>query len=120
LNEIIGIAQEIKIKIGLLEKMRVEIRNRAEQKAIKGAEYDRALALTILKLKNGAVIDLDGEPVEGKKLPANLIDRVARGICWREKLEADKAEALYKSLISNIDSVQAEMNGLQSINRHID
>ena len=53
------------------------------------------------------------------KLPATIIEKTAKGICWQARLDMEKADALYKSLISNIDSVQAELNGFQSINRHL-
>jgi len=118
--DLVTIANEIKRKIQLLEKMRIEIRDRATKKAQAGAEYDKVLAVTIIKLKNGAIFDLDGESIDGHKLPANLLEKIAKGICWQAKLKADEAEAMYKSLISNIDSVQAELNGYQSINRHLD
>jgi hypothetical protein len=118
--ELIEIGQAIKKKIALLEKMRIEIRDRAEKKAIEAAAYDRAIAITIIRLRNGQIYELDGETIDGIKLPANLLEKIAKGICWKERLEADKAEAFYKSLISNIDSVQAELNGYQSINRHLD
>jgi len=117
--ETIQLANEIKQKINLLEKMRKEIRERAENKAISGANYDRALAVTILQIKNGKPIEFENELIDNK-LPANLIEKIAKGICWKEKLETDKAEALYKSLISNIDSVQSELNGLQSCNRYLE
>jgi len=115
--EMIEVAQTIEAKIRLLEKMRVEIRDRAIAKAEMGAIYDKAMALTILKLKNGAITEFAGEPIGG--LPATVLEKIARGICWSEKLEADKADGLYKSLISNIDSVQSELNGWQSVNRYL-
>jgi hypothetical protein len=45
---------------------------------------------------------------------------VAKGICSQARNDMEIADGLYKSVISNIDSVQAELNGLQSINRHLD
>ena len=116
--EVLEVAQMINKKISLLEKMRVEIRHRAVNKAEASANYDKVIALTILKLKNGAIEEFGGEP--GKGLPATVLEKIARGICWAEKLKADEAEALYKSLISNIDSVMAELCGLQSLNRYLD
>ena len=116
--ELYEIAKRIEDKISLLERMRKEIRDRAEQKAISQAAYDKALAVCIIKLKNGQELELDGEKIQ--KPVQSIAEKIAKGICHGEKLEADKAEALYKSLISNIDSVKTEVNALQSINRYLD
>lgn len=118
--DLINIANEIHSKIGLLEKMRVEIRERAERKAEAGSEYSKKLALTIIQLKNGKIFEIDGEVISGESLPANLVEKIAKGICWQEQLNADKTEGLYKALISNIDAVQSELNGLQSINKNLE
>ena len=115
--DIINISNEIEKKIKLLEKMRVEIKERAENKAKTIAEYDKQLAVTIIKLKNNNIGEWEGE--ELIKLPATIIEKTAKGICWQARLDMEKADALYKSLISNINSVQAELNGYQSINRHL-
>jgi len=117
MNDVINISNEIEKKIKLLERMRVEIRERAESRAITMAEYDKQLAITIIRLKNNNIEEWEGE--EMIKLPATIIEKTAKGICWKAKLEMEKADALYKSLISNINSVQAELNGFQSINRHL-
>ena len=117
--ELLDIGREILAKVSLLEKMRVEIRQRAEAKAEAGAAYDRILAVTLLQLRNGKIFELDGEVVSGEKLPANILEKVAKGITWQESMAADKAEALYKALISNIDAVQSELNGLQSLNKNL-
>lgn len=116
--EVYEIAKKIEGRIDLLAKMRIEIRERAERKAKTAAAYDKALAVTMIRLKNGEEFDIDGNLVS--KVPTTYMEKVARGICHKEKLEMDEAEALYKSLISNIDSVQSEMNAYQSINRHLD
>ena len=118
MNDILLIADEIHKKIDILEKMRVQIKDRAERKAETIAEYDRKLAVNIMKLKNGIEMELDGEKISNP--PATLIEKIAKGIIWKERLEMEKADGLYKSIISNIDSVQSELNGLQSINRYLE
>ena len=117
--DVIEVSGLIYDKVKLLEKMRVEIRQRAEAKAEAGAAYDRIMAVTLLQLKNGKVFELEGEVVSGEKMAANILEKIAKGICWQEQLAADKSEALYKALISNIDAVQTEVNALQSINKNM-
>jgi hypothetical protein len=115
---ILNIANEIENKIKLLENMRVEIRNRAEKKAETLANYDKVISVTIIKLKNGEAFEFEGHTV---KDPVNtIIDKIARGICWKEKQEMELSEALYKALITNIDCVSVQINALQSINRYLD
>ena len=117
MNDIIQVNNEIEAKIKLLEKMRVEIKGRAEEKAAALSEYDKQLAITIIRLKNNNIDEWEGEKLVN--IQATVLEKIARGICWEAKLKMEKADAMYKSLISNIDSVQAELNGWQSINRHI-
>lgn len=115
--DVITISDAIQDKIKLLEKMRKELRVRAENKANTSAEYEKAIAITLIGLKNSKQYLIDGEAIQNP--PASIMDKLARGICYKEKLEMEKADGLYKSLISNMHCVQAELNGWQSINRHL-
>lgn len=117
MNDLIMLNNAIEDKIKLLEKMRAEIKSRAEQKAITISEYDKQLAITIIKLKNNNITEWEGENIVN--LPATLIEKIAKGICSRARNDMEIADGLYKSVISNIDSVQAELNGYQSINKHL-
>lgn len=117
--DLMELATEIHNKIKLLEKMRIEIRSRAEAKAEMNAIYSKQIALTIIQLKNGKIFELDGEVISGESMPANLLEKIAKGICWEAQLNADKADGLYKAIISNIDAVQSELNGLQSVNKNL-
>ena len=58
--ETINISNEIEKKIHLLEKMRMEIKDRAERKAKAIAEYYKKKTLLIFKLKNGIEIEYEG------------------------------------------------------------
>lgn len=117
--DLLDIGREILNKVSLLEKMRVEIRARAEAKAEAGAAYDRILAVTIVQLRAGKIFDLDGEMVSGEGMPANLVEKIAKGITWKEAMAADKSDALFKALQSNLNCVQTELSALQSINRNL-
>lgn len=116
--DVIKIAEKINNHINLLGIMRKEIRQRADDRANAIALYDKALAIAIIKLKNGEVFELDGNEI--KNPIGSITEKIAKGICWKEKLNIEKGDGLYKSLISNIDSVKAELNGMQSIYRHLE
>ena len=115
---VIEVAKRIEQKIALLEKARGTLEGLANDKALTAAMYDKELAVTLIKLKNGVAFTLDGASI--KDPPATLCEKIARGICWESKLQADQAEANYKLAITKLETVQSELNGYQSIFRFLD
>lgn len=115
--DIISVSKMIEKKIKLLEKMRIEIKERAERKANAIAEYYKKKTALVFKLKNGIEIEYEGMKLVNP--PATIISEAIKGLCWQELQEMELSDALYKSLISNINSVQVELNGYQSINRYL-
>lgn len=116
--ELIKIADLIHNKINLLSKGRGIVRSRAIKKAQTSSQYDKELALTIIRLKNGERLELEGKTIENP--PATLSEKIAKGIVWENKLEAEKAEALYKAAITNMNSLTTEVNALQSLLRYLE
>lgn len=106
--DVVSVSKDIEKKIDLLEKGRNGLEQLARTKAKTIGEYDKALQIAILKLKD------DG------KLPATLIEKVAKGECWKERAEMELADALYKIHVVKLDTIQAELNGYQSIYRHLE
>ena len=115
--ELIEISKRIQEKIELLEVGRKELLKRSHKKAESVADYEKALAITVIKLRNNAIPEAFGESCEN--LPATLIERVARGLVYEHKLKAESAEAEYKSAIEGMKAIEAELNGYQSINRYL-
>jgi hypothetical protein len=105
-HNVISIAKTIEFKINQLEEMRVQIRARAENKATAISNYDKALAKSIFLLRE-------------KGHPTTIIKELAKGECYEARYEMELADGLYKSLTSNMNCLQAELNGWQSINRHL-
>ena len=116
--EPIRLANEIRNKIHELKAGRNELKNRAKNKAETLAIYEREISKVIIKLRNEIEFELDGNTI--KNPPVSIIDKLAKGICWKEKLAAEQAEAEYRNAIKGMDSLMAELNGLQSINRYLD
>lgn len=112
------VADLIQHKIAELDSERPKLFDTAQSKAQAIAEYDKALAIASLKLRNGTISQLEGEPV--RNLPANLIPIVAKGLCYQECFTKEAEEGCYKAVISNIDAIKAGLNGLQSLNKHLD
>ena len=115
--ELIEVSQKITEKIKLLEKGRGLLNKRAERKAHAISNYEKALALTIVKLKMNAMDDIFGYDIDN--LPATLIEKTARGLVYTEKLEMELAEAEYKSAIVGMNAIESELNGYQSVNRFL-
>lgn len=116
--ELIQVSKAIQEKILELSRGRNELKNRAKKKAENIANYERCLAIMMLKLKNGEEIEFDGEKIKNPQ--TTIIEKLARGICWREKLAMEQAEAEYKNAIVGMKAIEAELNGFQSINRYLD
>ena len=58
-------------------------------------------------------MELDGQKVVD--VQTTVLEKIAKGICWKDRLELEQAEGEYKSLMTNLDVVKTEMMGLQTI-----
>lgn len=114
---VVETAKKIEQKIKLLEKGRSGLQELAASRAVKMAQYDCQLAVTIIKLRNGVAMKLQDETV--KDPPATTTEKIAKGICWQERLDMEQADTEYKLAVKKLDCVQAELNGYQSINRFL-
>lgn len=115
--EVIQIAREIYNKQKLLSDMVKEIRTRGEESAQKEAEYQKKLAITLFGLKNGEEFELEGKKI--KSPPATIMDQLAKGLCWQEKINMDKHKAYYKSILVGCSALEKQINALQSINKYL-
>ena len=116
--DLIEISKAIQEKIIEIDKIKSVIKKRGEEKALANAVYEKQLSITIVKLKNGIEFNVDGELISNP--PATIIEKIARGICYNEKMESDKAEAFYKSAIVNLEATMSQMNALQSLSKYLE
>lgn len=122
MDDILTNAKNIQTLINLIEEEIEKLEDASIMKANGIANYDRELAITILKIRNGMIksmIDESGNPVSIDNLPATLIIPVAKGICYKVSLDKEAWENEYKSIITKIDARKAQLNGYQSINKVI-
>ena len=113
----IDIANKILEKIKLMERERPKLDTLAREKAIKAAEYDKDIAICIMKMNAGKAMELEGETI---KDPAkSMMEKLAKGLCWQQRMDADVAEANYKSQVQKLDCVKTEQYGYQGINKHL-
>ena len=104
--------------IDMIDIERPKLSDMAHTKAVKIAEYEKAIAVTIMKLNAGKPAELDGETI---KDPAkSIMEKLAKGLCWQEKLASEVADSAYKSQVLKLDCVKAQLSGYQSVNRFLD
>ena len=84
----------------------IETKGNAKANAI--SNYDKQLKIAIVVLK------------EEGKFPATLIEKIAKGVCSDHRLTLELAEVGYKACISNLEALKAQLNGYQSIYKHLD
>ena len=116
--DIIPIQQRIETLIDKLEKVRASIRERGEDRAQAATDYDMMMAQTLIGLRNGKEYELNGERICNP--PATIMKEIAKGLCWESKLASEKADALYKSAITNQENIMAQLNAFQSLFRHLE
>lgn len=116
--EPIRVAENIENKIKALELGRDLLKERGPNKAQAIADYDKAMAKILIQLKNGVEMTLEGEII--KDPPASVMEKIAKGLCYKEKFAVELAEIEYKNAVVGMEALEAELNGWQSINRFLD
>jgi hypothetical protein len=96
-----------------IERLILEVGKCRREIEAKGLEKARTLALYDVKL--GGAIQVLRE--EGK-FPATLIEKIAKKICADDRKAMEEADILYKSCISNLEALKAQLNAYQSIYRY--
>ena len=105
--EVLPVAREIE---KLIEKIKLEGKKSAElilKKAENAVAYDKAMAIATLHLK-------------ADKNPTTLIKDQARGSCADQLLGKIVAEETLKAHWERLKYLQAQLNGYQSIFRHLE
>lgn len=110
-------AAKIEFSISEIEKLIDEVEDVAQMKANGIANYDKAVAITILKLKQGLIKEFEGTKIES--IPATVLPTIAKGICYKEAYDKEIGESIYKGLITKIEARKAQLNGYQSLNKII-
>ena len=115
--EAITIGKKIKALADSLGPAHKELEKAAFTYALKKAEYDKAMGLTIMRLKGGETMVLDGVSIQNPAI--GIMDKTVKAITSTEELAFLYAEASYKVAVSKIDSIRAKLMGYQSIYKHL-
>jgi len=106
--DIIQVSDAIQKLIAEIGKCRREIEGKGAARAMAIKNYDMRMGTAVVTLK------------EEGKFPATLIEKIAKKLCAEERYELEIAESGYKAVICNLDALCAQLNGYQSIYRHLD
>jgi hypothetical protein len=108
MSDSVETARRIEGKIQDLETFRGMLNKFVADKELSKATvaYEKAKGIMTETLKH------DGHPV-------SIIDSIAKGSCAGLKGDVTHAEIKYKAIILNLQVLQSQLNGFQSINRHL-
>lgn len=118
MNDVISVKDQMLKFSAQLTNAKKELIKKADRKAETAAEYDKVIALTLAKLRNGRHFEIDGEEIQNP--PVSIMDKLAKGLCWEQSLAKEKAETGYKAVNTSIDIIKSQLNALQSVYRHLD
>lgn len=82
------------------------------------AEYDKAVAIALVKLKNGVEMNVFGLKVQGP--PAATAEKIAKGICYEQRLQATLADNGLKACQMKLRAAMAVLSGRQSKNKYLE
>lgn len=99
-----------------LEAAKKVLKERGHRKAVAKSNYDKQLTLAMLKIKNGMITEFEGVKIES----TSYLDLLAKGYCWKERLESEEAEAIYKAAITGMEAITTQIRAYQSIFKHQD
>jgi hypothetical protein len=116
--DIIKVKECIEKLISEIGKCRREIEAKGQARAKAITEYDKAMAITMSMLRNDKLYMLAGK--EYPQPPVTIIEKLAKGICEQQRYDMEIAESGYRACISNLEALKAQLNGYQSIYKHLD
>ena len=105
--EVLAISKQIERLIDAIRAEGTKSKDLILAKAENAVAYDKAMAVSTLHLK-------------ADKTPATLVRELAKGSCTEQLLGKIVAEETLKAHWERLKYLQAQLNGYQSINRHLE
>ena len=116
--DLITIRNKIEENLKLLRATSRELKIRSQDKANAKGEYEKQLAIAMLRLRQGEPEFIESISAEWQSVSG--LERIAKGLCYKESIALDLAESAYKNAVIGIQTVQVEINALQSILRYLE
>lgn len=111
------VSEKIEQTIQELNTLKEDLESLAQAKVSSANQYDKEVAKTLMQLKAGQSFEFEGETVSNP--PVTIIEKIAKGILWERGYNKDYADLTYKNQIKKIEIAQAQLNGWQSVYRHL-
>ena len=106
-NEAVRVARNIEAVIEAIKVEGGRSQELIEARAKSVTDYDKAIATTIIRLKDGGT-------------PTTIVEKIAKGECYEIRLTMEVADQTLKAHFARLDYLKSQLNGYQSINRHLD
>lgn len=118
MTEPVKVAETIEKLIKAIGECRREIEGKGRAKAEAIRNYEKRMAIALATLKEAETYELAGRTY--KAPPVTIMEKIAKGIAAEERYEMEIADSGYKAAVCNLEALQAQLNGFQSIFRHLD
>ena len=116
--DVVKCAKIIEKIVAEIGEVRKKIKDKGEAKAKTISGYDKSLAITLAELGHNENYELNKKTY--KQPPITLRKTIAKGIVADFLYEKEIADSDYKACISNLEALKAQLNGYQSIYKHLD
>jgi len=116
MDDYISIKQEIERQLNILAKTIQKLPEYENKKALALGEYEKRIAQTMLSVRQGVPMEIDGQVVKWDSVSG--IEKICKGICYQESINLDLAESAFKRQLLTIGSIRDKISALQSILRY--
>ena len=116
--ELIDLKNEILTSVKAMQKGRTLLSSAGETLARAISDYDKQLAVTMIQLRNGVTMNLEGNEIENP--PTTITEKIAKGICYESKFAVEMAQVSYKVVCLKLDALKVEVSSLQSLLKYFE
>lgn len=115
--DVIELSTKIEQTIQSIQLIMQEYEKAGAFKVQTESDYDISIGKTIIQLKNGKEFNIDNEIFNNP--PISIMEKIAKRICWQEKLKKEEAEVRYKLMQHKLKAFMAQLSAYQSLNKHL-
>jgi len=116
--EAVQMAEQIESACREIQRLSAQLETLGREAASAEAEYDKSLAVVLVKLRDGQEMDAFGITV--KNPPATTSEKIAKGLCFKARFKAAMADHNLKACQMKLRAAMAILSGRQSKNRYLD
>jgi len=115
MTDVLTAREKIEFYDNEINKIKSYLKNLSQKRATAKGEYDKMLGIIAMQLRNGKSFMIEGKEI--KDPPVTLAKYYAKAICWKQKIEMEKADTMYWNAVEILKSTVSQMSGWQTIFR---